>query len=226
MAHSLIAGMTEHGKTTLARGMCSDYIDMGYYTIVLDPLKDPRWRATFITDDGEEFLYMAKRATKCMLFLDEGSESVGRYNVPMQWTATQARHWGHSSHFIMQEAIQIAPIIRSQCTRVFLFASGKRAGKTLAEEFNAPELELCTSLRRGEYLKAVKGGTCQFYSQQRSYENALLAHARGRGIDRVGRGVEEKGGRKSEGNASRDDHEGGGTSEGTREDRPADTSGG
>jgi len=186
--------MTETGKTSLARNLCAHYRRKDFETIVLDPLRDPRWGASFITSDGDEFLDICKRSKKCMLFMDEGSESVGRYDTEMQWTATQARHWGHSSHFISQGAIQLAPIIRDQCTHVFLFCSGIKSGKLLAEEFNAPDLEICTSLKRGEYFHAVKGGVCTFHSSLRSYDNAFTSHVtRERNFrDRRSAGAQEK----------------------------------
>lgn len=202
MAHSLFAGMTLMGKTSLARALCASYKRRGFDTIILDPLKDPKWAASYITDDGDDFLYMAKQSRKCMLFLDEGSESVGRYNVPMQWTATQARHWGHSSHFITQVATQIAPIVREQCAHAFLFAAGKRAGKTLSEEFNAPDLEMCVSLQPYEYFHAVKGGACHFHSEKRSYADAISTHAsRGRPLLSGSRKAQTE----EAGNAARDD---------------------
>lgn len=181
--HSLILGMTEMGKTTLARALSAAYRKQGFKNIVLDPLRDPRWSADFITSDGDEFLDIAKRSKRCMLFMDEGSESVGRYNFEMQWTATQSRHWGHSSHFIAQGAVQLAPIVRDQCSRVFLFCCGARNGKLLAEEFNAPELDLCVSLLPGEYFSAVRGGACSFHSTQRSLKDAHSSyHSRQRSL--------------------------------------------
>lgn len=183
MAHSLFLGMTEMGKTTLARGMCSVYRARGFETIVLDPMRDPRWKASFLTADGDEFLDIAKRSRKCMLFADEGSQSVGRYNLEMEWIVTQSRHWGHSANIICQGGTQLAVIIRDQCSHVFLFACGARTAKMLSEEFNAPDLELCVALKPREYFHAVKGGACTFHSSQRSFEDAYIAYnSRGRTV--------------------------------------------
>lgn len=171
MAHSLILGMTETGKTTLARDLAAVYRSQGWKNIALDPLRDPRWPCDYITDDGGEFLEVFWASRRCMAFMDEGGESVGRYNDEMQTTATRGRHLGHSCHFIAQSAVQLAPIVRDQCTHLFLFCSGAKSGKTLAEEFNAPELEMCVALKRGEYFHAVKGGGCTFHSKQRRIED-------------------------------------------------------
>lgn len=119
---------------------------------------DPRWPADFITADQEEFLDVFWRSRSCVAFLDEGGESVGRYAESMQKTATRGRHWGHACHFIAQRATQLAPIVRDQCTHLFLFCSSAKDGKLLSEEWNKPELERCSSFSQGEYIHAVKFG--------------------------------------------------------------------
>lgn len=158
MAHVLILGMTESGKTTLARNLSAYYKHQNYGVLVLDPLCDPRWTCDFITDDQEEFLDVFWRSRRCIAFLDEGGESVGRYDTAMQQTATRGRHWGHSCHFIAQRATQLAPLVRDQCSRLFLFCSSIKDGKLLSEEFNKPELETCSQLLQGEHIHAVKFG--------------------------------------------------------------------
>lgn len=176
MGHSLLIGMTEMGKTTLARELARSFRSRGFKNIVLDPLRDPKWPADFITSDSAEFLEVCQASRKCMLFMDEGSQSVGRYNVEMQWTATQARHWGHSAFFLCQGATQLAPVIRDNCSKVFVYCCGARNGRLLAEEFNAPDLEMCVSLLPHEYFAVTRGGACSFHSSKRSFEDAYRTH--------------------------------------------------
>lgn len=158
MAHSLIIGMSESGKTTLARGLCHYYKSQGRGTLVLDPLNDPRWRADYQTTNAEEFLEVMRRSKSCYCFIDEGGQMVGRYNVEMQWCATQARHWGHSCHFIAQGATQLAPIVRDMCSHLFLFCCAKRNGVLLAEDWNEPLLERCADIPQYGYFHASKFG--------------------------------------------------------------------
>lgn len=158
MAHVLIIGMTESGKTTLARGLAKRYRAAGIGTLVLDPLRDPKWQADYMTDDGEDFLRTFWLSRSCAAFLDEGGESVGRYDKAMQMTATRGRHCGHSCHYIAQRVQQLAPIVRDQCTHLFLFCSSAKDGALLADEFNMPELAQCSRLAQGEYIHAVKFG--------------------------------------------------------------------
>lgn len=166
MAHVLIVGITESGKTTLARRLAASYKRQGYTILVLDPLRDPRWNADFITSDPQHFLEVFWKSRRCMVFMDEGGESVGRYDLAMQKTATRGRHMGHSCHYIAQNAVQIAPIIRDQCTHLFLFNSPMRSCKALAEEFNRPELLNGVNFKQGEYIHAVKFGKLQKFGGQ------------------------------------------------------------
>jgi hypothetical protein len=158
VAHVLIVGTTECGKTTLARQLSAYYKRNGFGVLVLDPLNDPRWSYDFITDDSAEFLDVYWRSRRCIAFMDEGGESVGRYDTAMQQTATRGRHWGHSNHFIAQDPTQLAPVVRSQCSHVFAFALSVRQSKILAEEFNEPLLEGCPRLMQGEYIHAQRFG--------------------------------------------------------------------
>lgn len=43
MAHVLFIGMTQSGKTTLAKRLAHEYVSRGISVIILDPLNDPGW---------------------------------------------------------------------------------------------------------------------------------------------------------------------------------------
>jgi hypothetical protein len=158
MAHVLILGMTLSGKTYKAKELSRAYKKANVGVLVLDPLQDPEWGADFITDDPEKFLVTFWQSRSCMAFMDESGESVGRYDLAMQKTATRGRHWGHTCHYIAQRASQLAPLVRDQCTRLFLFCSSTKDGEILSREWNRPELETCSQLKQGEYFYAVKMG--------------------------------------------------------------------
>jgi hypothetical protein len=172
--------MTLSGKTTKAKALAHDYRRAGIGVLVLDPLQDPGWQADFITDDPGKFLDVFWKSRSCMAFMDEGGESVGRYDLAMQKTATRGRHCGHVCHYVTQKATQLAPVVRDQCTRLFLFCSSTRDGKILADEFNRPELEGCSALKQGEYFYAVKMGTIQRIGVQ---DNGTISDGGGPGRD-------------------------------------------
>lgn len=166
--------MTESGKTTKARQLAANYRRQGIGVIVLDPLKDPAWQADFITDNQEEFLDVFWRSRSCAAFLDEGGESVGRYDLAMQKTATRGRHCGHSCHYIAQKATQLAPIVRDQCSYLYLYTSGLTSCKMLAEEFNKPELLNATQLKRFSYYFVSRFGQCKLVG---GLSNATTTHS-------------------------------------------------
>lgn len=156
MAHCQILGMTESGKTTLAKKLARDYSARGIKVMVLDPLHDPEWCADFKTSDSEEFLEVFWNSRQCAVFIDEAGESVGQFDKVMSKTATKGRHWGHSCHYIAQRGTQISKIVRDQCSHLFLFASSVDDGKIHANEWNSVELKGCNALKQGDYYHVTR----------------------------------------------------------------------
>lgn len=161
--HSLIVGMTESGKSFLAKMISRALKKAGKKVAVLDPLWDDGWGADFQTSDSGAFLAWAKSKANAsaFLFVDEGSVSVGRYNLPMQWLATMSRHHGHSSFFICQGITQLPPIVRGQCRDVFLFAVDETISQIVAKEWNEKTLRNAERLRKGEFYHVSRFGTLQ-----------------------------------------------------------------
>jgi len=148
--------MTESGKTTLAALYCQTLTDRGETCVVLDPMRDPRWQAEYVTDDQAEFLEIAQRYQRLFMFVDEGGEMIGRFNEPMQWLATRSRHLGHSGFFISQRPSQMAPIVRHQCGKAFLFPCGELDYATFAEEWREPYLKSPPKLQQWEFFEVSK----------------------------------------------------------------------
>ena len=151
--HVLILGMTESGKTSLARAMCHAYKARGISTLVLDPLNDPRWQADFQTSNPADFLRVYWANKKCAAFIDEGGLVAGRFDDTMITTATQGRHWGHNNHYISQRATLLSLTIREQCSELYLFAMAKAGCKSLAEDFNKPQLLEASEFLDGTYFR-------------------------------------------------------------------------
>jgi len=158
MAHCLILGMTESGKTSLAKKQIEHYKAKGISTIVLDPLADPNWQAEFITDDADEFLDTFWESRQCMVFIDEAGDAVGRYDEAMNKTATRGRHWGHSVHYLSQRGTMLSRTIRDQCSHLFLFTSSYKDSLVHAEEWNSEELKNASKLEKGEYYHTTRFG--------------------------------------------------------------------
>lgn len=158
MAHSLILGMTESGKTTLAKQLAAHYKANGVGVLVLDPMADPDWLADYKTDNPDEFLQTFWDSQRCAVFIDEAGDSVGRFDTVMQRTATKGRHWGHACHYITQRGAQLAMTVRDQCSHMFLFTTSLNDSKIHANEWNQDELLKAKSLRQGEYFHVTRYG--------------------------------------------------------------------
>ena len=158
MAHSLIFGMTESGKTSLAKQMIKEYKARDIPTLVLDPMNDPSWGADFVTDDPDEFLTVFWDNTSCAVFIDEAGDSVGKYNKAMEQTATKGRHWGHSCHYLTQRGAQLSRTIRDQCQHLYLFTTSLNDCKVHADEWNNQELREASKLKQGEYYHTTRFG--------------------------------------------------------------------
>jgi hypothetical protein len=156
--HMAIYGMTESGKTTLAKELCARYSALGHGTLVLDPLMDPEWKADLIFSDPDEFLEAFWASRSCRAFIDESGEVVGRYDKAMIKTATKGRHWGHSVHYLTQRASLLSKTVRDQCGAMALFCSSKGDGKIHADEWNRDELAQCHTLAQGEYYYCTRFG--------------------------------------------------------------------
>lgn len=154
--HSLILGITDTGKTTLAVKIALICKSQGIPRIILDPDLRSSWEIVqgvdFITDDPEAFLEYCKANQKCALFVDEAGQTIGRYAGVMMWVATNSRKWGHKAYFISQRATQLDPTIRAQCSSLFLFQQSVMDCKILSNEFNRVEFLKACDLQKGHYL--------------------------------------------------------------------------
>lgn len=156
MPHTLILGMTESGKTTLARKLARRYQHKGIPVLVLDPYKSSAWQADFITDSPDLFLETVKASKSCAVFVDEcGHYADEGYSDILRWLATNSRHYGHNSHFIAQRAQQLKPTIRDQCSHIFLFKQSFDDAKELTRNFATDALLEAPTLKKGEYLGKV-----------------------------------------------------------------------
>ena len=133
--HTLISGQSFSGKSFLAKNLCKTIRKSGRRTIVLDPFFDD-WDCDFKTVSSDEFISVAKANTSCALFVDESGSTIGRGADArrLHWLATQARHWGHRTYFIMQRITQVEPLIRSQCSEFYVFRSSMSDAKILSDE--------------------------------------------------------------------------------------------
>lgn len=177
MAHLLIAGSTMSGKTTLTGAMVGKLKEKApdRPVIVLDPMFNPRLKALadYATDDPERFMKVVKLNRSGILIIDEGGTTIGRYNRTMEVLATQYRHLGHQSFFIVQRPMMIPLTIRINTMGAAVFALGAEDAKELAREYNCPEIRQAPGFARGQYIFKIR-------FQPHFYGNAFAGSARPR----------------------------------------------
>jgi hypothetical protein len=158
MAHTLILGVTESGKTTLGRQMAQGFLNAGSGVLVMDPINPRAWPASFASSNRAEFQKVFWNSRNCYVFVDEAGHSVAR-DEDMVMLATAGRHAGHSCFFLAQRCQTFSATVRDQCSFIYLFSISSRDSDLLAEEFNQPGLRDAVSLHQGEYFFADKFGT-------------------------------------------------------------------
>lgn len=156
MAHSLIVGGTESGKTTLAKRLAAAHHAAKLGVIVLDPMNDPDWQCTFRTADPDEFMRVVTNSEGCHCFVDEAGDAIGRYDTTMQKLATRYRHFGHSCYFITQRAAMLAFTVRAQCRHGFIFNSDADDCKALVKTFNQPRIAEASALPQGHFFHVTR----------------------------------------------------------------------
>ena len=154
--HTLIVGTSGSGKTTFARKLAISALGKGRRVLVYDVMLTDWPEGCEVFDDEHDFSQAAHRSRNALLIVDEAGEVIGRSNYELFWLATRSRHLGASTVFITHRPSQLAPVIRDNCQVLILFASPTSTGKLLAEEFNQPNLEACTALKVGQYIKASR----------------------------------------------------------------------
>ena len=155
--HSMIVGMTESGKTTLAKKIVQKLKNQGIKSIVLDRMRD-NFNADYSTTDKQKFLDTVFKSYNCAVFVDESGQEFDKRNSAMNKLATMSRHWGHSAFFLGQRYTDIPKTVRDQCGRIFIFCISFDDSKILANEFNSEELRNAYKLQQGEYYHKTRFG--------------------------------------------------------------------
>ncbi len=149
--HALIVGITLSGKSYLAHSMARAYLKQGISVLVLDPNQDDGWpvneggaaAATCrLYRDPIKFLAVAKASRRCVLFVDEGGETIGQGKLAREvvWLTTRSRHWGHRCIVIAQEATLVYKPIRRQCSEAFIFRQAADNARELQGQFAEPRI--------------------------------------------------------------------------------------
>jgi hypothetical protein len=160
MSHAIIAGMTEVGKTTLAKALAATLPRVAVFEVEYNT---KQWgdNVVFQTTDINRMLAFSKANINCNIFIDDSEEATDR-DRSYNFFATRARHYGHKCFFIMQRPTQVLPTVRHNCAAIYCFRLNPKDSEELSIDFNEPMLVNAPSLNVGEfYAKISPTATCR-----------------------------------------------------------------
>lgn len=162
--HSLYCGVTQTGKTTLARSHSRILKSHGQFVIVYDPVNTTTthgggWAADIITDDFDALLhYLETRRGAAHVFIDEAGEHFGVGDRDSHWLLTRGRHKGLFINLIAQRPKMLAPTVRTQCGRAYAFRMSPDDLTEIGQDFGHGQLGK-TLLEKGDYLVLNSGAS-------------------------------------------------------------------
>ena len=163
--HTLICGVTETGKTTLAQ--CLAQADregkeklpvLVYDPVDTDTLAGGWPNGTIFFDDKNKFLkYLAKfRDAKCSVYIDESADLLGQQDKHNFWILTRGRHYGFNVVLLAQRPKMLAPSVRHQCTRLIMFRVSIDDARIVGQDFGHSDFHTM-DLDRGDFICAYSG---------------------------------------------------------------------
>ena len=154
--HALFCGVTMSGKTSLAKAIARALPSQDR-VYVYDPVSLPEeleeWDATFVTDDFQTFMEYVRdpRNAGAHLFIDEAGEHFSVGQRENHWLLTRGRHMGYKVNLIAQRPKLLAPTVRTQCGRVYMFRLASDDAEEIGKDFGHAGLARET-LDKGECL--------------------------------------------------------------------------
>jgi DNA polymerase III delta prime subunit len=176
MPHALITGVTESGKTTLARALSNELDKRAHRIIVYDPVGTPTingdgWgKDAVIFRDKFEFLEYVHRddVNHAHIFIDEAYEIFSNSDPSNNWLLTRGRHFGFSIYLMGVRPKILPPNVRTMCSTCYMFRLAHDDAKEICADFghNFPEVlkdaeNQVRPLDTGDYI-TLNSGSVKF----------------------------------------------------------------
>lgn len=165
--HTLILGGQGSGKSHAAHLLAERDVKAKLPVFIHDPHGTvsswPSGPLVYHFASVELLIDALKKSQRVKAYIEESGESIGRGRdaVPLQWLSTGSRKWGHVVTFIAQEAQQLLPVIRKNCTRGLIFRQSETNAKLLANDFADKGLMRITELQQYEFLYVERFKPCR-----------------------------------------------------------------
>jgi type IV secretory pathway VirB4 component len=151
--HALIIGMTGSGKSYLAAQIATRAkTERNRKVILYDPIGNA-FPCDIRTSTADALLKACADNPNSVVFVDEAPTICNNLGVnkKCEWLATMSRHKGLMVYFMAQDAPQIAPIYRRNCTHLYLLSVKADTAELLAREFGSDELMKAFGLKKHWY---------------------------------------------------------------------------
>ena len=103
------------------------------------------------------FAYLARDDVfHAHVFVDEAGEVFNLSKRENFWLLTRGRHFGFNVYPICQRPKMIAPTIRNQCSRAYVFRLAQEDMEEIGRDFGFSELKKI-SLDKGDFLMLLSG---------------------------------------------------------------------
>jgi hypothetical protein len=168
---TLYTGTTESGKTTLARYISRMIDGEKFDVIVRDPVeftatKGGGWNenATIYNDDDEFFARIERNIAEnrpAYIYIDEAADLFSLSTPENFWLATRGRHYGLDVSFITQRPKLIAPSVRAQCNKIYMFRLARQDAREVLADCGHDVDLMDSPLDRGDFL-ALETATSKF----------------------------------------------------------------
>lgn len=172
--HSLLCGVTESGKTTLAREIANRLQAKKHNVIVYDPLGTPTanggWgKNALIFTEPELFTEYLSRddVMHAHVFVDESIDIFDSRNTPNIWMLTKGKHFGFQFYLIAQRPKMLPPNVRTMCATCYMFRLARDDAREICADFghSYPDVlssvesdkEVIKELDTGDYLILTSG---------------------------------------------------------------------
>jgi len=165
--HTLFVGVTQSGKTTLARHHARLLANAGYDLAVYDPVQTataggdwPR-EAKVFTDQTAflEYLFAARGEPDrpIFVFVDESADIFGHANGDNNLIPRRVRHQNVYLRLISQRPKMLPPNVRTQCAHCYMFRLSRDDGRMICADFGHGDEIFSKPLDTGDYLLLVSG---------------------------------------------------------------------
>jgi hypothetical protein len=160
--HWLYVGVTQSGKTTLARWHARKLLAARHRVIVYDPVGTETSGGDWgdgaeLYSDPEKFSRAMEKESKAFVFIDESADVHSHSQVENQWMLRRGRHAGLYFRLVVQRVKMIPPNVRTQCARLFLFRAARADSREILADFGHEPDVLPEHFEKGDCLMVESG---------------------------------------------------------------------